>query len=544
MQSIISATLFVAEQIDYKGDVDTAMDYTSRASYLLDHIKNLAQSKEGGLTSESILETTDHIEDIQFMNAYAHYCMLMPQFYKKTFKVIKLGEKKFKLDFTSEEVQKAEVIDRIYSGFAQQMVFTYAKSDKFCEYLDYTIQEGRGQRILNDDFIWIKDMYSHFYTYSLTIEVVPSKILEESCGFNYEQYRKFCASVRAYAEYYKELGRSYKRIITDDMPLDEQSFNMNEYINWTVPSLKHEAIGMIQGLTDLTEVVFLKILSYYTFIFEDNTGQSYEMNAVSGEAYTPPFMLLDNLFIQSPHCMKYMLPLNNVLYSMNKLNSDLFNNEFSKHLEPTLINQLLYIFSCLGNVRCEANVNYSKSEIDLLVLSEKEKVCLNIQVKTTIAPDSARTVRNVESRSIEGVEQLSLFLAETNEEKMNVINSAFNTALDEVKIISLLVVRSSAGSGKAWKKNEEFKIINYPLLAALINGKIEKNELNIGKFDEEIFSLQEELLLQSKFEIIEETLEIEGYEISFPNISFNSDNILGLNLKTMKHLPDFEKATP
>ncbi len=82
-----------------------------------------------------------------------------------------------------------------------------------------------------------------------------------------------------------------------------------------------------------------------------------------------------------------MLTINNILYSVNKKDTKTFDQELSGHLEPTLINQLNYIFTSLCDVQIRKNVNYPGSEIDLLVFSPSENICLVIQVKVLIYKD-------------------------------------------------------------------------------------------------------------------------------------------------------------
>ena len=84
-QSIYSVLLFTAESIDFKGDVDTAMDYLGRTSLIYPIIKKYAQNSGTETTTQSILKTgsIEYLEDINFLIAYAHFSMLMPQIHKQ-----------------------------------------------------------------------------------------------------------------------------------------------------------------------------------------------------------------------------------------------------------------------------------------------------------------------------------------------------------------------------------------------------------------------------------------------------------------------------
>jgi hypothetical protein len=53
-------------------------------------------------------------------------------------------------------------------------------------------------------------------------------------------------------------------------------------------------------------------------------------------------------------------------------------------------------------------------------------ICLVLQVKATIAPDSSRTVDRVQQGALEGVQQINHFRALENDTKQEIINKAFD----------------------------------------------------------------------------------------------------------------------
>ena len=86
-QTIISSLFYTIEMIDKDGRHFVAADYTSRISYLYDIIRNKAASAPVVSSHEAIMhkDFVKYINDQLFLNAYAHYSLLMPQFHRGTF---------------------------------------------------------------------------------------------------------------------------------------------------------------------------------------------------------------------------------------------------------------------------------------------------------------------------------------------------------------------------------------------------------------------------------------------------------------------------
>ncbi|SDG82285.1 hypothetical protein SAMN04488062_102269 [Flavobacterium omnivorum] len=542
-QSILSVLLFTAENIDIKGDNDTAMDYISRLSLIFPLIKKYAQKEEITTTSISITKTgtKEYLEDVNFLISYAHFSMLMPQIHRETLITIKKSDNTFYLDFKNTDTLNSELIDKLYSFISLHFVLTFKDENEFKKYLNDKVISKNSQ--LNDvDFYWIKKIQEQYKKYFINIHVLPNEIFEDVTGATYDDYYSFIATLRAFSDYFINLARSYKNQITDLNSHEENEILASEYLEWSTCCLDFKTIGLFIGISELEKNVFDKLFSFYINIIDNNTGEKYQSNAFCGDGYFPPITLIDKSIIFSPHAMKYMLNINNILYSINKTKKQLFDDKISSHLEPTLINQLEYLFQGLKNIKIKKNINYGLSEIDMLLLSETEKVCIVIQVKTTIAPDSSRTVERVQGRTIEAKKQIDIFKSIDNLEKIKLVNKEFNCELKELKFINLIVVRSCAGTDKAWEINKTCKIVNYSFIANLLCKKIKNEKHSIINLEDEIANEQNELIKMSSWTIINETLKIDKYEIVFPNINFIDNNIATYNLKNLTCFPKLENS--
>lgn len=542
-QDIFSTLLLIAENIDYKGDSDTAMDYISRISLIYPLIKKYANNKEIESTTNSLLNTgtKEYLEDINFLISYAHFSLLMPQVHRKILNVNQLSDLSFKLDFTNDNIKNSELIDKLYSTISLQISFSPKGIQTVKEHTNKKAKD-RDYTLKPNDFLLIKNIYDHHEKFFVNTKVIPDEIIESKLGFNYNDFRKFSSALKAYSDYFIILSRSFKEQINDANSAKENDELMSEYMEWSVCCLKHQTLGWFLGITDLDKDKFDNILSYFIEIYSNETGENFKENSFCGEGYLPPIVLIQNSIIFSPHALRYLVNFNNILYSINKKNKQLFDNEISMYLEPTLINQLEYLFSSFENIEIRKNVNYPKSEIDLILLSKIENLCITIQVKTTIAPDSTRSVVRVQDRTIEALKQIKIFESLDEEEKIELINKEFNTNFSKLKFINLIVVRSCAGSEKAWEINNSYRILNYSLISKILCQKIKNNNQEFTNFDEEILKAQNELIEASNWKIDYETLKIDNYEISFPNINFDDNKIIPFNLKTFECFPMLEST--
>lgn len=544
-QSIHSILLFTAENIDSKGEFDKAMDYVSRISLIYPSIKKYAQNIPLENSTQSILRTgkKEYLEDINFLNAYAHFCLLMPQIHRGTLEVKSIEEKKIKIDYANESVKESELIDKLYSTISLPISFSFKDSEKVKEYTDSKAQK-REFKFNGADFVYIKQIYEFHLKISINIEVLTDEVASAHIGFSNIDFRRFISCLKAFSDYFILLARSYKEKVNENNLNEDNEKLMSEYMEWSTCCLNYKTIGWFIGMSELSADTFYNILSYFIDIYSNNTGQNFLSKAATGEGYQPPITLLEDSILFSPHSLRYLLSYNNILYSINKNEKKLFDEKISSHLEPVLINQVEYLFEPFKNIECKKNVNFEGSEIDLLVLSKEEKICLSFQIKATISPDSSRSVARVQDRTIEALNQINIFQDTGKKYQLELINNTFGTNLDEIKILNFILVRSCAGSEKSWEINKTYRILNYVLLARLLCEKLNSSDFGFKYFDKEILVKQNELIEISKWDTSYENLKIGDYEIEFPNIDFNDISILSQNLKIFKCYPKMEIAHP
>lgn len=542
-QSLYSLFLFTAENIDYKGNTGTAMDYLGRISLIYPLLKKYAHNSETETTTQAILKasTKEHLDDINFLNAYAHFSMLMPQIYRGTLEVKSIKGYKIKIDFPTEDVKESELIDKLYSTISLPISFSYKGHQELREFTNLKAK-NRDYSPPAREFLIIKKLYEFHLKASISVEVLSNRTVDSKIGFTNLEFRKFIASLKAFSDYYISLARSYKEQINENNSDDDNQKLMSEYMEFSTCCMNFKTLGWFIAISEVPKSKFDLILSYFIDTYTNNTGVKFESKSYVGEGYQPPITIIDKFILFSPLALRFLLSFNNILYSLNKNDKELFDNEISSELEPVLITQLEYIFSSFKDLEFRKNVNFPGSEIDLMVLSKSENVCLSIQVKTTIAPDSSRTVARVQDRTLEALKQIKKFVKLGIAGQLKLVNESFQTEIKEIKIINLIIVRSCAGSDKGWEINNDYRILNYSMLARILCDKLKTNSLEFVSFEEEILKKQKELIDTSDWGISYENLKIAEYEIEFPNIYFDDMKILPQNLNTIKCFPQFEKA--
>lgn len=544
-QTVLSCLLLTIDSVDKSKGTDTAMDYCSRLSYVYNLVKTLSAKVAINSSTNAILALRpEDAHSLKFLNSYAHFSLLIPQVRRNVMKPSKIEGKYIELEYSSEEAEFAELIDRLYSYLSLQMMVSYKGEEELKVYLKEKAA-AKDLTINATDEAWLKHMFLSFKEYLITVEVLPSSIMTEILGFGYNGYLTFTATIRAFAEFHLHLGSAYLSLAQKERDNNVELADelMSEYFENVVNCFDLQFVDLYVSISGLSKDKIMGLLSYYMTIYSNNLGDAIEEKSFCDEGFFPPFCLFGNYLISSPHSSRYMLPINNILYSINKKQPKFFNDRISSHLEPTLINQLAYLFKTLNsNFRSAKNVSYPGGEADLLVISEIENTCLAIQVKSTIAPDSSRTVKRVQDRALEGINQIEHFRSIPKEDKQRIVNHRFGVKLSETSFIDLLLVRSSAGTELIWKHNSHIRIINYCFLAWIISEKIKEGDFTLSNLNDLIKDFQENLIKLSKWQKVYENVIIGDYTIKFPNINIDVSEIVPINFRTYLQLPDFEKS--
>jgi len=540
-QAVYLSLLYNAEIFDKSGSGDSAMDYFGRTAELYKLlVKNTVPSDMPGswASMSTVNDREQFADDVQALYVYSHFCMIMPQIHREVFSVSEVDGKSFKLDYRKEKTKEAETKDKLLSVLSQQMAIQFPDTQVLRRYLVEKVRM-KDFEVGDKDYLWIKSMYVHHYRTMCRVQILTDEVLELHLHFSNNDYRHFTAVIVAFSDFFIELGRSCRDAV-DEQNLAEADTLVQQHIEWTACSLEYGVLDNMRIICGLQEERFNTLLSYYSQIYGVAQDPKYVSRAMCADGFLPPFVLTGSSVMFSPLAVRHLHPFSNLLYSVSKRQQSLFDNQISKHLEPVLINQTDRLFSSFNGIQTKANENYPGGEIDYMVLSESENVCICFQVKATLTPSSSRTLERVEGRSMEGCDQIDRFESLPVDVRDKIINNAFGTALNDVKILSVLLVRSSAGSEKIWGTGKS--IVNYNVLTGMLSNKKSKGDNSFAYFDKEIDEYLAEMLVIANPVVNSEKFDIQDVSIEFPDISMNDLDARARNGVHCMGFPDFEKA--
>jgi hypothetical protein len=479
----------------------------------------------------------EYVADINQLYQYAHYSMLMPQLHRKIFAITQQGESAFSLSYATTELQQAEINDKIFSRLAQQTAFGNSNEAQRRLYFDTQIAKGDYEFTTYDEYLVAKAFEFHLKS-AHRVEVLGDDVMRPHLGFSNSDFQHFTAALLAFSDHLITLGQAYYDAMEKATDEEAKNLLMVECIECTSCCMTYETLDTLQRLSQLSVAVFNAILPYFCLEYEKPSRPELFAKGIATDAYLPPFILTTNRIIFSPYALRYYYAFNNVLLSLKK--SPLFDNHLSLHLEPVMIRQTIRLFAHFENIQTKANVHFPGSEMDLMVLSEKESVCLAFQMKATLAPSSTRTMNSVQTRSEEGIEQINLFSALDPATQHKVIEDAFQKKISPLRIIHVLMVRSSAGQEKIWSSGKN--IVNYDFLCGLLGKKRKAANTSFENFQTEIQQYMEELIASSSVTTTEEVLQLNGLSIRFPDQQFNDADLIGINLRNAAAMGDFFTA--
>lgn len=98
--------------------------------------------------------------------------MLMPQIHRGTLTPIKVYGKVIELDYSSSEIQFAELIDKLYAIISVQAAVLYNRQEELYRYLNQKVSLNE-TGLTGEDTMWISRMADFYRKYVIVIEVLP-----------------------------------------------------------------------------------------------------------------------------------------------------------------------------------------------------------------------------------------------------------------------------------------------------------------------------------------------------------------------------------
>lgn len=244
-----------------------------------------------------------------------------------------------------------------------------------------------------------------------------------------------------------------------------------------------------------------------------------------GEGFFPPFLILSQALLFSPHAVKRMMPERNLLYALLRTNRAKFDDLVSRHLEPALLADAAQCLSALPGVEIRQNVAWQRGEIDLLAYHKASNTALQVQAKAAVPPQGARMVAQIESRTLEAAKQMHRFLELSDGERDRIASAAIGRKLDRVAWSSGILVRTCLGTEKAWSGISGYIPLNPVLLRAALKRLVVHKELSFAKFDMAVAEELDTLRTTGLFSWSNKSFSLFGKTIDLPLLDLNYDAI-------------------
>jgi hypothetical protein len=239
---------------------------------------------------------------------------------------------------------------------------------------------------------------------------------------------------------------------------------------------------------------------------------------VSGDGYLAPVIRLGGAFLFSPRALLTMLAERNLLYVLNKSDRVHFDELVSDQLEPALLSRAEQIVGQIAGLRVRKNIIWEGGEVVLLVYDTASNTGLQVQAKAPIPPQGARMTRQVETNTLRAVEQLEKFERQPPSFKDGLLAQSFSVDCKEVRWASAILTLSSFGTSRAWSAIQGRAALNLPLLKQSLRYVQRDGAVDLTRLPEVARRIISELVQTSSNGWKEETIELFGTSIKFPNL--------------------------
>jgi len=463
-RSIFSAALLSADAAfsggrfrnHYEPDPDKGGTMLARYSYWRPYLRQCARDIGADIADALSVMTVDAHQDMTQALLYAHFCELMPFVHKKAL-AVKRNNVGFELHYPDEASAHFEALDVVASELALTTLADHFKYDS--RPLMRMVETW--PHVDGADFqSVIRQAYAFHLKNVREDAFIGAHAYERVLGFRHDEFIRVRAAMMAFATWCLGMAHAAEAHAMRTNGREQDHFG-NECFEWLVPLLRRDFVfGTIQQLAGVPSDRTEKILRYFE---EDPFAEG----GISGDGYLAPLNTYDDSILLSPRAMHQMTPERNILYALNKIDRQRFDELVSAELEPSLLAHARQLIESIPGIEVRTNIHWRNGEIDLLAFCQASNSAIQIQAKAAIPANGARMTRQLESNTRTAVRQLQGFESLGDGEKDAVIQAAFSVGARDVRWSSGVLSRSSFGSAPAWDAIGDRAAMNLPLLKLL-----------------------------------------------------------------------------
>lgn len=487
-----------------KYNIEPTTSFPSTISYIL---PLLNQCKKEFNTDNTKKDKLFKIMEKQYSNYlnYLLFCEIAPFIRKKVYLPKVIGNK-LKLPYNTN-YYKYELRDSTLTTLATGFTITNDLEDSYLydTIINDTI-ENNGK--INTNFMIFRTIkYKKWFKDKRFDDSLVSKEVYDALNITKEHYVEFQTFWLAITTYYIKLYEALIRFIRN-ASLTENKLIEDLLCKFSSPCLDKDIFYTLitESLIGIPKNIFLNLMNIFSLKFTD----WFTLH----DGHYPIFIEYPDLYFFSPYNIRVQLSPRNLLYLLNKNNTNLFNNAVSKHLEPQLINYAVELLSKIPNLIIKENVKWNrKGEFDIIAYEPTQNCILHFQAKGTIPAEGGRMTRNLEGRISEGIEQIKKFNSCSN--KDTIISTIFETQILNPTYIDVLLGWGGFGTFKVWNvlENEKVTALNISILNQYI--KEFNNNYNFLNFFNDINLLIDNIISLTKPKKVMKKIKINQYKIEY-----------------------------
>lgn len=489
----------------------------ARLSYLVPYLLK-CESEPTGLNAADAIRAVNELDPDGTQRAvllcYGHFCEIMPEVHRGYYVVEGSVAAGFRLTHTTQRFADHEAIDIILAELS--LSFLEAPAPRFLEHFDRQAKAAP-QCDLKLKFHLLKLLYEHYLANLNEPPILSEEGYLSAFGTTRKDFERFRACLFSYADYCKGMAAALVRRIRQEGFGDALWTELLEWlsVNWKETFF----VGVLKGLTGLEFNAIDRLLELFAVDFRNG----HKSGKHAGDGFFPPLARLEEAYLFSPDLLKFFLPARNVLYSLNRTDRKRYDDLVSHHLEPELIKLAADLFATFSGLRIASNYIWDEGEIDLLVYCETENVALQIQAKAAIPPQGARMVQAVETRMLEGIEQLRRFRSLRPEQRDEVISKAIGVHARDVEIVEMLLSRSCFGTDRVWSQLETIVPMNLTLLRGILrDARADSDRLSLQTFADRVHQALRRLTQSAHPRFVEREMLAGKTTIRLPLLEFDA----------------------
>lgn len=504
------------------GSPNTATDLSGRMSYLEVLLVN-SKNEMGGANCADVL---GHIgvldstgEELTLLIAYLQLCEVVPQVRKSHLIEKSNQDGIIRLQYPNSNFERFERLDIIFSELASPLVSKPVPKLNEVHLRSIVDASLQGKCDVQSIVVYMKEKFDHFLNHTIEDYYVSNETLKRVLGFEVSDFQRVKAAVLSFCTIGMELIKCYELEYKDTG--NKKCFD--EMLEWICCNFNvNYFYANILVVSGVKQNAFENIMKWFEFNLK-KVGSSKQ----AGEGFLPPIFKFDNHLLFNPFMLCSMFSIRNIFYSFNKFNPKKFSSELANNLEPYLLDEAKKLLKKLDGLEFRESVHFKGGEIDLVLFSRKENVLLQVQIKATIAPQSARMVNALEERVKEGLSQLSKFQRIPQEERDKILSKEFGYEINNPKIVDCILLRSCVGTAEIWEKMGGCVTLNLFILKMLVK-KYSSGGFALETIDSEVKKLIEEIESRVKYNWDYGELKILDKTIQFPFLDRNKGSIKDL----------------